>query len=116
MWACAQWMSTIGGRTEANAIAGEEIRFKNDKSKVDEVEGMVPPDVQVIAPLFNIVRFVITANPSGVKSLLTLCNRQSDDSEMTLVATGIILATFFKTTFEFHSFVMNTMARVMIPC
>ena len=43
------------GRTEADALAGEEIVFKNDKSKVDEVEGMVPPATKVIAPLFNIV-------------------------------------------------------------
>ena len=43
------------GRTEADALAGEEIVFKNDKSKVDEVEGMVPPSKKVVAPLFNIV-------------------------------------------------------------
>lgn len=44
------------GRVEANSIAGEEILFKNDKSKVKLVEGMVPLDKKCIAPLFNIVR------------------------------------------------------------
>ena len=43
------------GRKEADSLAGEEIPFKNDKSKVDEVEGMVPPSKKVVAPLFNIV-------------------------------------------------------------
>ena len=44
------------GRTEANSLAGEEIVFKNEKSKAKEVEGMVAPDKKCIAPLFNIVR------------------------------------------------------------
>ena len=47
------------GRTEANSLAGEEIVFKNEKSKVDEVEGMVAPSKKVIAPLFNIVSPVV---------------------------------------------------------
>lgn len=55
MWACAQWMVSVGGRQEADAIAGEEIVFKNEKGKAEEVEGMVPHSVKVIAPLFNIV-------------------------------------------------------------
>lgn len=50
----------MGGRSEANSIAGEEIVFKNDKSKVDDVEGMIPHNVKVTAPLFNIVRIIIT--------------------------------------------------------
>lgn len=54
MWTCAEWMAKIG-RKEANSIAGEEIVFKNEKSKVKEVEGMVPHDQKCIAPLFNIV-------------------------------------------------------------
>ena len=54
MWAAAEWMAKTG-RTEANSLAGEEIVFKNEKSKVDEVEGMVAPSKKVIAPLFNIV-------------------------------------------------------------
>ena len=55
MWAAAEWMAKTG-RTEADALAGEEIVFKNDKSKVKEVEGMVPPDQKCVAPAFNIVR------------------------------------------------------------
>ena len=43
------------GRKEADSLAGEEIVFKNEKSKASEVEGMVPPATKVIAPLFNIV-------------------------------------------------------------
>ncbi len=46
------------GRTEANAIAGEEILFKNEKSKVKQVEGMIPADHKCIAPLFNIVNII----------------------------------------------------------
>lgn len=55
MWACAEWMAKLG-RKDANSIAGEEIVFKNDKSKAKEVEGMAPPEQKCIAPLFNIVR------------------------------------------------------------
>ena len=43
------------GRKEANSIAGEEILFKNDKSKAKTVEGMVEPGKKCIAPLFNVV-------------------------------------------------------------
>lgn len=43
------------GRKEADSIAGEEIIFHNEKSKVQEVEGMVPADKKCIAPLFNLV-------------------------------------------------------------
>ena len=61
MWACAEWMAKVG-RTEANAIAGEEIPFKNEKSKVDQVDGMVPHNQKVIAPLFNIVSICVVFN------------------------------------------------------
>ena len=54
MWAAAEWMAKTG-RKEADAIAGEEIVFKNEKSKVAEVEGMIPHTQKVIAPLFNVV-------------------------------------------------------------
>ena len=54
MWAAAEWMAKIG-RKEADALAGEEIVFKNEKSKVSEVEGMVSPSQKVVAPLFNVV-------------------------------------------------------------
>lgn len=54
MWALAGWMAGLG-RKEADAIAGEEILFKNDKSKAKKVDGMVSPDTKCIAPLFNIV-------------------------------------------------------------
>jgi hypothetical protein len=56
VWASAQWIAAIG-RKEANAIAGEEIMFHNDKRHVTEVIGMVPPDKKLIAPLFNVVSF-----------------------------------------------------------
>ena len=53
-WALAEWMGKIG-RKEADAIAGEEIVFHNEKSKVAEVEGMAPANKKCIAPLFNLV-------------------------------------------------------------
>ncbi|KAI8998784.1 hypothetical protein BD414DRAFT_133694 [Trametes punicea] len=88
MWACAEWMAKIG-RKEADAIAGEEIPFKNEKSKADEVEGMVPHNQKVIAPLFNI----------------------EDDSKVTLVELGNVIASYFGTTFDFHNFVTNMAAK-----
>jgi hypothetical protein len=44
------------GRKQADIVAGEQIIFHNDKSKVSEVEGMPPHDKKLIAPLFNLVR------------------------------------------------------------
>ena len=46
------------GREEANTLAGEEIPFHNDKSKVSEVPGMPTHDQKVIVPLFNLVSLV----------------------------------------------------------
>lgn len=54
-WACAEWMDRVGGRAKADEIAGEEIPFKNERSKASEVEEMVSPDQKIIAPLFNLV-------------------------------------------------------------
>ena len=42
-------------RKEANQLAGEVIPFHNEKSKVKEIDGMVPHDQTIIAPLFNLV-------------------------------------------------------------
>jgi hypothetical protein len=53
-WACAEWMAKLG-RKEANALAGEEIIFHNDKKFVAEVNGMVPHNKKLIAPMFNVV-------------------------------------------------------------
>ncbi|KAL4250390.1 hypothetical protein ABKN59_003342 [Abortiporus biennis] len=91
LWACAEWMAGIG-RTEADAIAGETIIFKNEKSKAKEVEGMVPPDVKCIAPLFNL----------------------EDDSQYSMAELGKVVTSFFGTTFEFHNFMMNTVAKFRI--
>jgi hypothetical protein len=44
------------GRQEANSLAGEDIIFHNDKSKVSAVEGMPSPTTKLVAPLFNLVR------------------------------------------------------------
>lgn len=87
-WALAEWMGKIG-RKEADAIAGEEIVFHNEKSKVAEVEGMAPADKKCIAPLFNL----------------------EDDSNVTMVELGNIITSFFGTTFEFFGFVTNTIAK-----
>jgi hypothetical protein len=43
------------GRKEANQLAGEVIHFHNEKSKVNEVDGMTSHDQKVIAPFFNLV-------------------------------------------------------------
>lgn len=55
MWACAEWIDRVGGRTKANEIAGEEIPFRNDKSKAAQVPAMAPPDQKIVAPLFHLV-------------------------------------------------------------
>jgi len=89
MWACAEWMTNVGGRQEANAIAGVDIPFKNEKSRIGEVEGIVPPAQAVVAPLFNI----------------------ADDSRYSLVDLGNMLAGAFGTTFEFFNVLINTMAK-----
>jgi hypothetical protein len=57
LWAAAEWMSRVG-RDEALTLAGEEIAWKNDKSKLAEVAGMPPPDKKIIAPLFNLVSVI----------------------------------------------------------
>ena len=54
MWACAEWMASLG-RKAADEKAGEDIPFHNDKAKVAEVEGMIPPGQKVKLPLFNLV-------------------------------------------------------------
>jgi hypothetical protein len=54
LWAAAQWIAGTG-RKEADTLAGEEIIFHNEKSKVKEVTGMLPHDTKVIAPVFNLV-------------------------------------------------------------
>lgn len=60
LWAAAEWMSRVG-REEALKLAGEEVYWKNDKSKVTEVKGMPPPETKVFAPLFNLVSIVVSA-------------------------------------------------------
>lgn len=88
MWACAQWMTPLG-RKQADALAGERIRFHNDKDKVKEVNGTCPPHAQPVAPLFNLV----------------------DDSATTLAKGGSMIAGFFGTTFEFYSSLEITLAK-----
>ncbi|ETW85694.1 hypothetical protein HETIRDRAFT_407618 [Heterobasidion irregulare TC 32-1] len=88
LWTCAQWIGKLG-RAEADKVAGEEIYFHNEKSKVAEVQGMPPADVKVVAPLFNLV----------------------DDNETTLHKAGQTMTSLFGTTFEYYNFVTNTVAR-----
>jgi len=89
LWACAEWMVSVGGRAKADEIAGEEIPFKNDKSKAAEVEEMAAPDQKIVAPLFNL----------------------EDDGQLTLAELGNRVATVFGTKFEFFNFMINTMAK-----
>jgi hypothetical protein len=53
-WACANWVANHG-RKEADQLAGVPIIFHNDKTKVKEVEGMLPHDENPVAPIFNLV-------------------------------------------------------------
>lgn len=69
LWAAAEWMSGVG-RDEALKLAGEEIAWKNDKSKLGEVTGMPPPDKKIIAPLFNLVSIIIFIGVGGFKAWL----------------------------------------------
>ena len=55
LWRCATWIDEIGGREKADELAGEAIQWHNEKKHVGEVEGMVPHNVTVKAPLFNLV-------------------------------------------------------------
>ncbi|TFK42765.1 hypothetical protein BDQ12DRAFT_696217 [Crucibulum laeve] len=89
-WASAEWMAPLG-RKAADQLAGEEIIFHNDKSKVNEVEGMPAHSQKLIAPVFNI----------------------ADDSNTTLLTFGQIATSFFGTTFEFFNFVESTIAKFM---
>lgn len=57
-WTAAEWMA-ITGRAEANKIAGENIYFANEKSKIASVQGVPDPKAELIAPLFNLVRYLI---------------------------------------------------------
>ncbi|KAF8123778.1 hypothetical protein EV363DRAFT_1587130 [Boletus edulis] len=91
MWSCAVWINKQG-REQAIALAGEKIPFHNDKSKAKEVDGMISPDEQSIAPLFNLV----------------------DDSETTLAKGGSMITEYFGTTFEFYSNFETTMAKLKL--
>jgi len=88
LWACATWMASLG-RKEADILAGEEIKFHNDKSKTKEVASMPPYDQKLIAPLFNLV----------------------DDSNTTQLSGGEVVTSFFGTTYEFFNFLMSTIAK-----
>jgi len=88
LWAAAEWMSGVG-RDEALKLAGEEIAWKNDKSKLGEVTGMPPPDKKIIAPLFNL----------------------TDDNGTTLDKAGKTMTGIFGTAFEYHNFVTSAMIR-----
>lgn len=93
MWACAVWIDQQG-REQAIALAGEKIPFHNEKSKAKEVDGMISPDEQPIAPLFNLV----------------------DDSDTTLANGGSMITEYFGTTFEFYSNFETTIAKVRCLC
>jgi hypothetical protein len=54
LWRCATWIEEIGGRTKADELAGEIVHWHNEKKLVGQVEGMVPHNVVVKAPLFNL--------------------------------------------------------------
>lgn len=94
LWACAEWMANVGGRAKADELAGEEIPWHNDKSKLAEVSEIVPPDRKVVAPLFNV----------------------EDDSQLPYVEVATRIAKAFGTTFGFFNFMVNTLAKVCHDC
>lgn len=55
LWRCATWIDEVGGREKAEGLAGEVIYWHNDKKHVGEVEGVVPHNTTVKAPLFHLV-------------------------------------------------------------
>ncbi|CAE6478601.1 hypothetical protein ACGC1H_003020 [Rhizoctonia solani] len=89
MWACAKWMAERG-RSQADAEAGEELHFFNDKSKISEISFAPPATSVPVAPLFNLV----------------------DDSDSTQQTIGQLIASMFDIKFGFHGFFMNTLAKV----
>ena len=78
LWTCAEWIGKLG-RAEADKLAGEEIYFHNEKSKVSEVQGTPPADVKVIAPLFNLVSSLCLEFASP-RSRSFIGRRQRDDA------------------------------------
>lgn len=106
MWACAQWMAARG-RAQADAEAGEELHFFNDKSRCSEVTCMPPPTDVPVAPLFNLVCLGIYLD---YYKILILC--QVDDSDSTQQTIGQLIASMFDVKFGFHGFFMNTLAKV----
>lgn len=83
-------MASVGGRAKADELAGEEIPWHNDKSKLAEVSEVFPPDRKVVAPLFNV----------------------EDDSQLPYVEVATRIAKAFGTTFGFFNFMVNTLAKV----
>ena len=80
LWAASEWMFRVG-RDEALKLAGEEIAWKNDRSKLGEVTGMPPPDKKIIAPLFNLVSIILLFIRVDVfKTQLFIDGRQRDDA------------------------------------
>jgi len=88
LWRCATWIDQVGGREEAEKLAGEVIH-SHIKKPVGVVEGMVPPGNTVKAPLFH-----LSGNPD-----LTY-----DQLLKTITAA-------FGTTHEYHDFFTSTAAR-----
>jgi len=89
LWRCATWIDEIGGRQKAGELAGETIQWHNEKKHVGEVEGVVPHNVVVNAPLFN-----LSGNP--------------DLTYNELLKT---IATVMGTTHEYYDFFTSTAAK-----
>jgi hypothetical protein len=68
LWAAAEWMSHVG-HEEALKLAGQEIFWKNDRSKLTEVTGMPPPEKKIVVPLFNLVSIIISIGESKADSI-----------------------------------------------
>lgn len=50
-----------------------------------------------------------------MRSELSVTGLQEDDSKVTLVELGNVIASYFGTTFDFHNFMTNVAAKVRLP-
>lgn len=89
LWRCATWIDEVGGREKAEVLAGEVLHWHNEKKHVSQVEGMVPHNITVKAPLFH-----LSGNPD-----LTY-------NDLLKTIAGVM-----GTTHEYHDFFTSTAAK-----
>ena len=53
-WAAAAWMAEIGHEA-GDKMAGKDIYFTNEKTKIQDIKGVPNPKAKLTAPLFNLI-------------------------------------------------------------